>query len=84
MAKAEVNTEENFILPREMRLLHLYRLIHKEHNPFQKNKDEYRRILAELELVGYSVEVAWGVYLHTPDGNTLTLDGWNEEANDKA
>ena len=70
------------LLPKEAKLLDLYKQIHLERKTEQKA--EYDNLLAELERMGYSVEQGYGWYLHTPDGKTLVLDSWNEKSGKSA
>lgn len=58
------------------RFRQLYTEVNKEHH--QANRGELHKLLAELEEEGYRIEHAWGVYLHTPSGDTIVLDYWNE------
>ena len=54
----------------------LYRMVYHE-NRHDTITDLYR-LEAELVIDGYRVENAWGHYLHTPDGQVIILDDWNE------
>jgi len=54
----------------------LYTEVNKDHR--QSKREEMYNLLAELEKEGYKIEHAWGVYLHTPSGDTIVLDYWNE------
>lgn len=55
------------------------RLYTEVNRNYQESKrGELHKLMIELEKEGYRVEHAWGVYLHTPDGETIVLDHWNE------
>lgn len=58
-------------------LRELFRAVHKEHQYSKRGKLD--KVTAELERAGFKIEHAWGVYLHMPDGQVITLDDWNEE-----
>jgi len=54
----------------------LYAEVNKDHQ--QSKHEELQKLMAELEKEGYKIEHGWGVYLHTPNGETIVLDYWNE------
>ncbi len=54
----------------------LYRKVNHEHR--LDMLPELYRLQAELVIAGYRIENAWGHYLHTPDGQVIVLDTWNE------
>ena len=55
----------------------LYRMVYHE-NRRDMITDLYR-LEAKLVIAGYRIENAWGHYLHTPDGQVIVLDDWNEK-----
>ena len=55
----------------------LYRMVYHEHR-HDMITDLYR-LEAELVIAGYRIVNAWGHYLHTPDGEVITLDDWNDK-----
>lgn len=57
----------------------LYREVNHDHQ--WRKVDELHKVQAELERAGCTIDHAYGVYLHTPDGKTITLDEWNDEQN---
>jgi len=68
---------------RRYTLVELYYYVHRERWANKSAVAHYRKgyeaLLAELEADGYWIEHGYGIYLHCPDGDTLTLDYWNDD-----
>ena len=55
----------------------LYEYVKRQKDNYYQSA--YDSLLAELEADGYWIEHGYGIYLHCPDGDTLTLDYWNDD-----
>ena len=59
------------------KLQELHEAIYKNHQG--QYYPQYQELIGELEAEGFRVEHGYGWYLHTPRGEVITIDTYNEE-----